>query len=249
MLHPILIFTVLVLCLFVPVHADTQLISSVVYFWNETNITTLNSTANNASQISYDAGEDAYIMHVPFYQNDSTGAFTFNKNVYLKSNNDGNEAYYRFTNTTFISGYKITSWDTVSGAVAPETDSTRAYVYSTDLHSDIENFNFSYLGDDGALIRRYGIYIEGAKNKVIRNNTFCYNGRALYLHDGASHIVTENNTIENNTFLNNDISGTISLLLNKGKSLLCIPWAKKFLIEFIFFNPDNISFEKEFGKN
>jgi parallel beta-helix repeat protein len=186
---------------------------SVMYFWDEGDIPTLHATVADESKMSYDAANDTYSMHIPFYHNKSASAFAFNETVHLKSNNDENEAYFRWNGTVTFNSATVLGWDTDTNTTAPKSDDTRAYIYSdSGAAGDISGCNMSYLGHYSMIYSHTrGVCLNDYTSDKIENNTFSYNERGIYVSD------TKNIVLTNNTAVHNDYG--ISLYLSPNATI------------------------------
>ena len=169
----------------------------VVQFWGMNDIPTLYTTISNNSLISYNAGDDAYTMHKPFFKAKCNDTFNFNETVYLKSLNDEDVAYFRFWGSVVFDNATIIAWNTTLDSPAPITDTYRGYVY-TYFHAkgNITNSNFSYLGSN--LYRQEGLnFVEITDDYLIHNTTFSNNAEGLIMED-CTEFTISNSTISDN---------------------------------------------------
>ena len=190
-----ILFLIGILCLIGVASANVELSGGVMLFWDEPNIPSLYSNVSNETRMSYNATTDIYVMHFPFYQNNSGDTLNFNETVHLKSNNDGSPSYFRWAGNVEFDNYKILGWDTVTNTTAPSTDTTRAYVYCDDnATGNITNGNMSYLGYNSAT--NTGLTLNYFEGDNVNNNTFLHNRYGILLRN-TDNINVNNNTISN----------------------------------------------------
>ena len=115
----LILFVMCALLLIGNVSADVENVADVMHFWNEANIPSLYATVANETRMSYNATEDIYTMHFPFYQNNSADTFYLNETLHLESNNDGSTSYFRFAGKVEFDNHTILGWNTTSNAPAP----------------------------------------------------------------------------------------------------------------------------------
>jgi len=173
------------------------IMNDYVSFWGYTNISELYVAINNSSLLSYNAPTDTYTMHVPFYKSKCNDTFTIDHDVHLKSNNDGNEAYFKFTSRVYINDSSISSWDIIEDDYAPHTDTQRAYIVgSQNALGGFYNSDLSYLGSD--IYRQEGINLIRSNVFSIDNCTLSYNSRGILSEDTNAQITITDCTINNN---------------------------------------------------
>ena len=171
--------------------------NTYLMFWGMNNIPALHSTIANDSLISYDAGDDVYTMHVPFFKSKWNDTFRFNETVHLKSLNTEDVAYFRFSGETIFDNANIYGWNTTTDAPAPTTDTYRGYVFSSCLTTgNITNSNFSHLGSD--VYQQEGLnFIRNTIDYLIYNTTLSHNSRGIIMEEcenvNISHCVVRDN--------------------------------------------------------
>ena len=169
----------------------------VVQFWGMNDIPTLYTTISNNSLISYNAGDDIYTMHKPFFKAKCNDTFNFNETVHLKSLNNEDVAYFRYWGSVVFDNATILAWNTTLDSPAPITDTYRGYVY-TYFHAEgnITNSNFSYLGSD--FYRQEGLnFVEITDDYLIHNTTFSNNAEGLVMEECTDFTIS-NSTITDN---------------------------------------------------
>ena len=194
--------------------------NGAVHFWGFNDIPTLYTTISNNSLMSYNAGDDIYTMHIPFFKSQYNDTFNFNETVHLKSLNNEDISYFRFLGKTVLDNATIIGWNTTSDTPAPITDTYRAYTYSlTTVCGNITNSNFSYLGSD--FYRQEGLnFVDNSHEYLIHNTTFSHNAEGPIMEEctnftisnctitdnvnvGVGVYFTNNTIIENNTISSN----------------------------------------------
>ena len=107
----------------------------------------------------------------------------------LQSLNDGYEAYIDNNGDMEIKNITITSWNISSDNFAPESDFTRAYVY-TNSNLNIYNSNLSYLGYNGLL--KWGVVFFKVSDFIVTNSTFYNNYEGIYTIYSNNSIISYN---------------------------------------------------------
>ena len=142
-------------------------------------VPTLYTTVNNNSLISYNAGDDIYTMHVPFFKSKCSDTFRFNETVHLKSLNTVDVAYFKFHGITIFDNPTISAWDTVSDTLAPSTDTYRGYLIAIgSTRGNITNSDLSYPGSN---IYRQEVlnFVDNTHAYLIYNTTLSHNPRCM----------------------------------------------------------------------
>ena len=189
-------------------------------FWGMNDIPTLYATVANDSLISYNAGNDIYTMHVPFFKSKSNDTFRFNETVHLESLNNEDVAYFRHSGETIFDYATIYAWNTTTDIAAPITDEYRGYVYSHfHVCGNITNSDFSHLGSD--FYRQEGLnFIDNPHEYLIYNTTFSHNAEGPVMEYCSNMNISEctitdnvnvgigiyfsnSTTVENNTISSN----------------------------------------------
>ncbi|MCK4665572.1 PGF-pre-PGF domain-containing protein [Candidatus Dependentiae bacterium] len=199
----------------------------MLLFWGMNNISTLYSTVNNDSYISYNSGNDIYTMHVPFFKSKCNDTFYFNETVHLESLNDTNISFFRFSGCTVFDNATILGWNTTSDTVAPDSDAYRGYLFSCcNVCGNIENSNFSYLGSDN--YREEGLnFIGNTLDYLIYNTTFSHNAEGVIMEEcsnfNISHCtISDNVNVGVGVYYSNDIVVANNTIDSNGGSGLII---------------------------
>ena len=164
-------------------------------FWGYSDIPALYTGVSDNNIISFVGGE--YIFHKKTHMSQAGDVFNHNEAMRIKSFNNSNVPYFRWTGRCEIDYATITSWNTtMSSVVTQEEAEYRSYTYSDDYYSsgNVTNSNISYLGKGKEPYT--AISLQHYYNSIIDNNTFSYNELGLGLSYG------NNNTISNNVFSN-----------------------------------------------
>jgi parallel beta-helix repeat protein len=162
-------------------------------FWGMNDIPTLYTAVNNNSQISYDAGDDIYTMHVPFFKSKCNDTFRFNETVHLQSLNTADVAYFKFHGITIFDNATIHAWNTASDTLAPSTDAYRGYLIAIGgTWGNITNSDLSYLGSD--IYRQEGLnFVDNTHTYLIYNTTFSHNGRGMIMEECENYNISHCN--------------------------------------------------------
>jgi parallel beta-helix repeat protein len=207
-----------------------------ISFWGYYDLPSLYTGIDNVSLMSYNAGDDIYTIHYPFFKSKLNDTFLINHTLHLKSLNTEDVAYLRYRGILNIEDTNIHAWNTNTDVVAPTTDLYRAYIKSLfAAHTHISNSELSNLGYDE--FRREGLnYVQSVLVNITRS-TLSYNSRGVifeYTDDtvkisdciinnnvetGVGVYFVNNTLIHNNTFTNN---GRTSLRLYRAHNNILI---------------------------
>ncbi|NOR84557.1 DUF2341 domain-containing protein [archaeon] len=172
-------------------------VDDALLFWGMNDIPTLYATVANDSLISYNADNDIYTMHIPFFKSKSNDTFYFNETVHLESLNNENVSYFRHSGETIFDYATINAWNTTTDTAALITDEYRGYVYSHfHVCGNITNSDISYLGSD--LYRNEGLnFIDNPHDYLIFNTTLSHNAEGLIMEYCSNMNISQCTIIDN----------------------------------------------------
>jgi hypothetical protein len=196
-------------------------VDDALLFWGMNNIPALYATIANDSLISYNAGNDIYTMHVPFFKSKSNDTFYFNETVHLESLNNENVSYFRHSGHIIYNYATIHAWNTTTDIAAPITDEYRSYVYSHfHVCGNITNSDFSYLGSD--FYRQEGLnFIDNPHDYLIYNTTFSHNAEGPVMEycsnmNISQCTITDNVNVGIGMYFTNDTTANNNTISSNG---------------------------------